>query len=383
MEIISKRSIFKIDEICRGYALTKVLAELTVNDNEQICYILCDWKKESPDYLIFSATYHSVYDLSLFEYSDSDYLTYLRDQGEFFINVDGIEKSRYYSFYKLVLKEVIDLLKKHHYYLDKYDNMWSLYENNIDLSKIRKEINFRELGNLKTADQRRIKNHLFYRSAGLHLLNNQEKEILDQLHLDTVLDLRSQKEIDRHPDPSGSYIYSHISALTDENGNDVSFEPHDIVRYIIKTPKKKLLKDFYKILVFSNKSYQYMFDCLKENKVPFLFHCSAGKDRTGVAACLLLLALGINKETIIEDYLQTNEYRKELIDKKMQKYYFMNHLIPQLKYIHMISEGVLREGIETVFLLIEEKYDSYEDFFEQEYGLTVKDLDQLKEKYLY
>ena len=56
-----------------------------------------------------------------------------------------------------------------------------------------------------------------------------------------------------------------------------------------------------------------MFEDIIAGNVPILFHCSAGKDRTGIAAILILLALGVDEETAIYDYMLTNEYRKDML----------------------------------------------------------------------
>ena len=57
-----------------------------------------------------------------------------------------------------------------------------------------------------------------------------------------------------------------------------------------------------------------MFEDIVAGNMPILFHCSAGKDRTGIAAILILLALGVDEETAMYDYMLTNEYRKEYIE---------------------------------------------------------------------
>jgi protein-tyrosine phosphatase len=55
-------------------------------------------------------------------------------------------------------------------------------------------------------------------------------------------------------------------------------------------------------------SYRQLFKRIAEGPLPLMFHCSAGKDRTGVAAALLLTILGVPRDTIIEDYLLTERF---------------------------------------------------------------------------
>ena len=57
---------------------------------------------------------------------------------------------------------------------------------------------------------------------------------------------------------------------------------------------------------FGNPAYRALFGAIRAGQTPILFHCTAGKDRTGVAAALILKALGVSREDIVEDYLLTN-----------------------------------------------------------------------------
>ena len=107
-----------------------------------------------------------------------------------------------------------------------------------------------------------------------------------------------------------------------------------------------------------------------------LFHCFTGKDRTGIAAMLVLLALGVSREDAIADYMLTNVYRKAIIDKFMQDK-------PADQYDLLLPvEGVSKSmGAGSIDVLLE-KYPSYEAYFEAEYGLTTARLAALRDFYL-
>lgn len=70
-------------------------------------------------------------------------------------------------------------------------------------------------------------------------------------------------------------------------------------------------------MLFGNKAFKELFRALEAGETPILFHCSAGKDRTGVAAMLILLALGASDETICADYERTNLCRKAEIEARL------------------------------------------------------------------
>lgn len=134
--------------------------------------------------------------------------------------------------------------------------------------------------------------------------------------------------------------------------------------------------DLYKQMPFGNPAYHELFRLLEEHRVPLLFHCTCGKDRTGIAAMLVLLALGVSREDAIADYMLTNVYRKALIDKFMQDK-------PADQYDLLLPvEGVSESmGAGSIDVLLE-KYPSYEAYFEAEYGLTTARLAALRDFYL-
>ena len=134
--------------------------------------------------------------------------------------------------------------------------------------------------------------------------------------------------------------------------------------------------DLYKQMPFGNPAYHELFRLLEEHRVPLLFHCTCGKDRTGIAAMLVLLALGVSREDAIADYMLTNVYRKAIIDKFMQDK-------PADQYDLLLPvEGVSESmGAGSIDVLLE-KYPSYEAYFDAEYGLTTARLAALRDFYL-
>lgn len=117
-----------------------------------------------------------------------------------------------------------------------------------------------------------------------------------------------------------------------------------------------------------------MFDLMKKKEVPFLFHCTAGKDRTGVAAYLILKTLGVSDEIIMKDYLLSNSYLKEINEKIVA-------LSPQLSNIDdllYVKEEYLLDTINA----IHDKYKDFTTFLNEEYQLNEEDIKKLQEMYL-
>lgn len=131
-----------------------------------------------------------------------------------------------------------------------------------------------------------------------------------------------------------------------------------------------------------NEAYKFMFNKLLEGDVPLLFHCSNGKDRTGVAAMLILLALGVSEEIAKADYLQSNVSRKQRIDRLMKQYDFVSSWMAEARSLLTMIEGVLPESADMMMTEIKERYGTYENFMEKEYGLDEVKLRKFRDMYL-
>ena len=125
-----------------------------------------------------------------------------------------------------------------------------------------------------------------------------------------------------------------------------------------------------------------MFNKLLEGDAPLLFHCSNGKDRTGVAAMLILLALGVSEEIAKADYLQSNVSRKQRIDRLMNQYDFVSSWMAEARSLLTMIEGVLPESADMMMTEIKERYGTYENFMEKEYGLDEVKLRKFRDMYL-
>ena len=230
---------------------------------------------------------------------------------------------------------------------------------------------------------------LLYRGCSLDTLQSPaDRTKLESLHLREILDLRSAGEAARQPDVavSGAH-YQRICGMRYADGSEMDFSPAGIQRIAAEKAAYEAkaghpvhdfywFTDLYKQMPFGNPAYHELFRLLEEHRVPLLFHCTCGKDRTGIAAMLVLLALGVSREDAIADYMLTNVYRKAIIDKFMQDK-------PADQYDLLLPvEGVSESmGAGSIDVLLE-KYPSYEAYFDAEYGLTTARLAALRDFYL-
>jgi protein-tyrosine phosphatase len=174
--------------------------------------------------------------------------------------------------------------------------------------------NVRDLGAYPAADGRRVKQGLIYRSGDLDGLTPEDRDLMEGLGLKTIIDFRSEEERTHAPDPDFASLVNRIW-LPINAGNMIGIEKRrgslsykDVMLLLYRTLIRDLIpeyRDFFAVV--SNPL-----------SLPLLFHCSAGKDRTGVAAALFFSALGVDRETIYSDYelsaLLLQERFKPLVD---------------------------------------------------------------------
>ena len=142
------------------------------------------------------------------------------------------------------------------------------------------------------------------------------------------------------------------------------------------------LKSYYARMPFNNPAFQAVFGALENEDVPMLFHCTSGKDRTGVGAMLILLALGCSRETALKDYLETNRCRAEQLDALRENFQAMGGEDEERYELMVIQYGVLPKFAEAALDAIMERYGSWDRYFEQEYGLDQTRLNALRDRYL-
>ena len=168
--------------------------------------------------------------------------------------------------------------------------------------------NFRDLGGYRTADGRTVRRRAVFRSAHLGTLTDEDRAALSKLGVRTIVDLRGVAEAAETPhlvDGVGCRIVgAHIEpAVGDRIRNAVATgtaTPHFMMA---------LFTDHYRDYPRRcAPGFRTLFATLSDGTHrPLVFHCTAGKDRTGFASALLLTLLGVPWETVMEDYLRTNE----------------------------------------------------------------------------
>lgn len=163
--------------------------------------------------------------------------------------------------------------------------------------------NVRDLGGYPTAQGTQIKWRKVLRSGDLHNLTDSDLAYLNQISIKTYIDFRDIEEVSIAPDKT-PHSLEHKFELPISAGSILDID---------KTATEQaptILVDMNKVFVRDcQQTYKDFFQILQKDPYsPLLFHCSAGKDRTGFGAALLLSALGVDRALVMHDYLLTNRY---------------------------------------------------------------------------
>lgn len=181
--------------------------------------------------------------------------------------------------------------------------MTTTYERRLALTG---SFNFRDLGGYETADGRQVRWRRLFRSDALHGLTPEDIVQLDEIGLTVVFDLRSSMEIER--DGLGSLydgvVPHHHVPFTANVGSAASRD----FGLSLSELYQRMLKD-------AQPCISTMFSALADEQTcPAVFHCAAGKDRTGIISGLVLSALGVPDEDIIADYALTDGFMADRLE---------------------------------------------------------------------
>ncbi|OCA77838.1 protein tyrosine phosphatase [Chryseobacterium contaminans] len=239
--------------------------------------------------------------------------------------------------------------------------------------KIKKVHNFRTVGNIKNTEGRALKEGMFYRSAHLHKLKKKSLDAFGKLGIAEIIDLRNSKEIFEKPDhlPNG-ITYKKYSAFEDE-GDQLSQARKLVLKGKVNaSDADKRMIDFYREYVTENpETIKTIITEIMESEKPILYHCTAGKDRTGIVTALILTVLKFDKETIYNEYLLSNNFRKPLVEKRLRLANNLHFLYPKmdLQVLEKLS-WVEKRYLDAAFEEIDKKYGSTDTYIQQVLGIS-------------
>ena len=254
--------------------------------------------------------------------------------------------------------------------------------------------NARDLGGYKTIDGRTVKTGLLIRSGRLSNASKEDIHILKDLyHLNAVVDFRIIRERIDSPDVKIDGVTYYTLPLVDDKSSMVggvhkrSVNNQNPLSYFIDVIKQGHGKSDMYVKLFKSERFQKgmtsFFQILlnSDGEHSILWHCAAGKDRAGSAAALTLLALGVDKETVLTDFDLSNIAYNEWIQKRLTQVSRITRdpeILTVVRSLSGVNVDYMRNAIDATIL----DYGSIENYLEVCMNVTKEDIVKLKDMYL-
>ncbi len=220
--------------------------------------------------------------------------------------------------------------------------------------------NVRDLGGYAGENRKPTKYHVFLRSDNPEHLTKEDIQYLKDYGVTASIDLRGESEAEHHPNP--------LQYEKDIKFINIPFIVGDIMDVRMAAMPGFHVAGFYQDLIDSHEMVYQIFDFILKQKGCVLYHCSAGKDRTGVVSMLLLGLCGVAKEDIIASYQVSRTYLKDHVEL---------NLPPELMNLNYTEP----EWMEETYDFLIDKYHSFEEYF-LTVGFSKKDIKKLKKRLL-
>jgi len=242
--------------------------------------------------------------------------------------------------------------------------------------------NFRDFGGYLTTAGTRVKWGSLFRSGQLSALTDADLVLLDDLQLDLVCDFRREEEQRDAPNRLPTQHRPRLVSVPIVPGSNANFfeeaQRNGGGRQAMFDFMVDINRDF---ALVQGDAYRLMFEeILALDDARFLVHCAAGKDRTGFAAAIILLALGVPKSVVMRDYLLSQQFfvPDDEIAYLREKYAMQSASDEMIMPVLEVHEDYLEMALDT----ISQEYPSFEDYLEQALGVGQRELAELRSRYL-
>jgi protein-tyrosine phosphatase len=251
------------------------------------------------------------------------------------------------------------------------------------------QANFRDLGGYKTSDGRTVKWGLIYRAGQLNKLTDSDLSKLEELKIRTVVDLRGTFEVETQGKDRLPKGVRSVSLPIDVGGMAKGKKTESAPAGLSASPGDFLLQATRSIIVNQTNVYAALIRELAEpQNRPIVFHCTRGKDRTGIGSAIVLTLLGVPWEIVRADYLLSNVYPKDEIEKELIK--IRNDMaqkkgIPPEQVDMAASEAmyyVKPEYLEAAHQEVISRYDSWDNYFRRGLGIPDEMINRLRSELL-
>lgn len=254
--------------------------------------------------------------------------------------------------------------------------------------------NARDLGGYKTADGMIVKSGMLIRGASLAMAKDADLKLLANLHVIKVIDFRTGFEKNGKENrvlPGADYICLPLQPVDDKDRPEeiTKHKSFDISKLIMiaafNDKAKTIAKEMYPMMVkrpaCQRQFAAFLREVINTPEGAIYFHCTQGKDRTGLAAAYLLSALGVDRDTIISDFDKTNQVYAQDVRKYCRRVKFFGGKEEELAVVKAFI-GANTENFIHALDLINTEHGSMDAYLRNVLGLTDADFEILRRRYL-
>ena len=244
--------------------------------------------------------------------------------------------------------------------------------------------NFRDVGGLPTVDGRRVRQGVLFRSGHLAHATEQDAAFLGSLGLHTIFDFRNAADQKLEgPDVELTGVRNVNLPLSDpadgaEFWKMVRDGDIEQLREILADGKaaNRMIDSYRMIIKERTAEHSQVLLALAEDSVPALMHCAAGKDRAGLSIAVTLLALGVERDAIVADYLESNAKHRRY------KVHRNNSYTPEVMELLSPLFDARAEYLTAAFETIEETWGGVDPYLEQALRVTPAVRERLRDRLL-
>ncbi|MDX2547811.1 tyrosine-protein phosphatase [Streptomyces sp. WI04-05B] len=248
--------------------------------------------------------------------------------------------------------------------------------------------NFRDVGGLPTVDGRRVAHGRLFRSGHLAHATDEDAVFLGSLGLHTIFDFRNAADIRLEgPDVELPGVRNVNIPLSDpahgaEFWKMVRDGDLDELRSLLADGKgeQRMINSYREIVRDRTAEHSRMLHALAEDSVPALMHCAAGKDRAGLSVAVTLLAVGVERDAIVADYMESNaQHRRYQVRRNGSE--AKAHSPEVLELLNPLF-GTRPEYLTAAMEMVEETWGGVDGYLEQGLGVTPEMRERLRERFL-
>ncbi|MCP9208173.1 tyrosine-protein phosphatase [Streptomyces cucumeris] len=248
--------------------------------------------------------------------------------------------------------------------------------------------NFRDLGGLPAADGRRVREGVLFRSGHLAHATEEDTVFLDALKLHTVFDFRNAADIKLEgPDVTLRGVRNvnlPLSDPADGAGFWTMVREGDLntLRKLLDEGRaaQRMINSYRALITGRLDEHGRMLSAIAEDSSPVLMHCSAGKDRAGLSIAVTLLALGVERDVIEADYLESAAAHRRY--KIWRKGGGEDTMAPEVLALLLPLFDARLEYLAAAFTTIEETWGDPERYLSEGLGFTAPQRERLRERLL-